>query len=1190
MNGQGFMIGLSLSLLGSFMASLDGRPLHKFRTDRVQALLIFLGTEKALGERFHRRGALMDLLWPGLPQQSAQVNLRQAIYRLSKAIPDLSPTPKAAAVSFLLSDRKTVQINPAFPLRLDVVDFQRLITGTWEQKAEAVELYRRDFLADFYLPDAETFEEWAAARRAAFRRQVLVALDFLASGWLDRSDFVKVEEYARRALEMDNLREGAYRQLMQALTRSGRRSEALVTYDSCRQQLQSELGAEPSAETLALYEAILAGEIDGITTPSPIEPGEPDLPKPLHPVTSAALYPSAPAHNLPPQPTPFIGREAELTALETLIADPEVRLITVVGSGGMGKTRLALAAAERQFNPPTDLEQGESAPPFPHGVYFVPLAPLSAAERIIPAMAEALDFRLEGTGRQTRSLTEQLFDYLRRKRLLLVMDNFEHLLDGADTLADLLQAAPDITVLATSRERLNLRSEQLFPIQGLDYMAADMAEASTAAVELTEYAAAKLFLHSARRNQPDFELAAEEVNHLNRICLLVAGMPLGLELAASWVDTLSLSDIAIEIQAGLDFLETEAWDVPRRHRSMRAVFDSTWQRLAETEGRAFAQMSVFRGGFSRPAAEAVAGAGVKLLAQLVSRSLLQYDKTADRYQIHELLRQYGADRLAENPSIEVRTRHRHSTYYAAWLGRRESDLHGAKQQAALAQMEIEAENTQASWSWSVDQRKVGQLEQAMDGLGHFYELRGRYQEGEQTFQIAVAAQRLLHLSQRLIPMTRPSAGQRAILEAKVLVKALAWQGVFLSIQGSAEPANRLLEESLALLDSPVLADQDVRPERAFVLLRKGWLNRDLEPVDAEQMVEESLTLYRALGDRWRESQALFALSHLAQFGDDYQKAKLWIEESLAVRQDLGDRRGVAESLSKLADIAAFLGDFADSVRLARECLVLRQEIGDRATVAFGLNRLGWVLRLGGHFADSQDLLLASIAVFEELGDTENLANSYLNLGLAMLHLGKYEQSYEQIDKSVMIYRQMGPWAPSYAQLYKSYAAIGIGAYEEAYQLAQESTAATGKRYLSEGLVIRSIAAHRLGNTTEAQYCILKSLQIAGEIRSGLPIGRVLAVVALLMADEGEAERAVELYSLLTKQNPWVASSRWFYDIVGRFIESAATSLPAEVAAAAQGRGRSLDLWQAVDDLQRDLHELGWSEGNESSTGEPPLAT
>jgi len=1184
------MIGLSLSLLGSFMASLDGRPLRKFRTNRVQALLIFLATEKTLGERFHRREALMDLLWPGLPQQSAQVNLRQAIYHLRKAVPDLSPTPETAPVSFLLSDRNTVQINPAFPQRLDVAGFQRLVAGTWEQRAEAVELYRGDFLADFYLPHTETFEEWAAARRAAFQRQVLVALDALASGWLDRGDFDKAEGYARRALAMDNLRESAYRQLMQALARSGRRSEALVTYNSGRQQLQTELGATPSAETLALYEAILAGDIDATTTPTPIEPGEPDLPKPLHSVTPEALYPIAPAHNLPPQPTPFVGREAELAALATMIADPEVRLITVVGSGGMGKTRLALAAAERQFNPPTDLEQGESAPPFPHGVYFVPLAPLSVAEHIVPAIVEALDVRLEGAGRQTHSLTEQLLDYLRRKRLLLVMDNFEHLLDGADTLADLLQAAPSIKVLATSRERLNLRSEQLYPIQGLEFMAADTAETSTAAVELTEYAAAKLFLQSARRNQPDFELAAEEVNHLNRICRLVEGMPLGLELAASWVDSLSLADIAIEIQAGLDFLETEARDVPRRQRSMRAVFDSTWQRLAEKEGEAFAQMSVFRGGFSRPAAEAVARATVKLLARLVSRSLLQYDKSADRYQIHELLRQYGADRLAENPSVKVQARHRHSTYYAAWLDQKESDLHGAKQQAALAQMEIEAENARAAWSWSVDQREVRQLERAMDGLGHFYELRGRYQEGEQTFRIAVAALRRLHLSQGRIPTARPSGEQRAILEAKVLVKALAWRGVFLSIQGSAEQANRLLEESLALLDSPELADQDVRPEKAFVLLRKGWLNRDLEPADAEQMVEESLTLYRALGDRWTESQALFVLGHLAQFAVDYQKAKLWIEESLVVRQALGDRRGIAESLSKLASIAGLLGDFIDNERLARESHVLRQEIGDRAIVAFGLNRLGEVLRTGGHFAESQDVVLESIALFEELGDTEHLANSYMQLGWSMLHLGKYEQAYEQFDKSVALYRQLGPLAPPEMPLFKGFAAISIGAYEEAYQLAQESTAVIKKFHLTLGLTMRGIAAHRLGNTTEAQYCILKSLQIGSEIRSVLQISWVLAATALLLADEGEAGRAVELYSLLTKQMPWIASSRWYYDFAGRFIESAATSLPAEVVAAAQARGRSLDLWQAVDDLLRVLQELGWSEGNGDSTGEPPLAT
>jgi tetratricopeptide (TPR) repeat protein len=249
-----------------------------------------------------------------------------------------------------------------------------------------------------------------------------------------------------------------------------------------------------------------------------------------------------------------------------------------------------------------------------------------------------------------------------------------------------------------------------------------------------------------------------------------------------------------------------------------------------------------------------------------------------------------------------------------------------------------------------------------------------------------------------------------------------------------------------------------------------------------------------------------------------------------------------------------------------------------------------VLRIGGHIAESRDVLLESIALFEELGNMGHLANSYMQLGLAMLQLGKYEQSYEQFDKAVVVYRQMGPWAPPDNQLFKGFAAIGIGAYEEAYQLAQESAAVSGKFHLSLGLATRGIAAHRLGNTIEAQYCVLKSLQIGSEIRSVLHIGLVLAAIALLLAEEGKAERAVELYSLLTKQWPMLASSRWYYDIAGRFVESAATSLPPEVAAAAQARGRSLDLWQAVDDLLRVLHELGWSEGNGDSTGEPPLAT
>ena len=360
------MAALSLSLLGPFAAWLDGRALAKFRTSKVQALLIYLAVES---EQAHRRDFLMELLWPGLPQPSAQTNLRQTLYHLNRTVGEVTARMGEGTVPLLLSDRQAVQINPDGTYELDVATFNNLLKGEsgLEQLKQAVALYRGDFLADFYLPDSNTFEEWAAAWRARLRRQALDALEKVTAQALAAGNLAEAEQYARRQIEIDSLREAAQRQLMEVLACSGQRIDALNQYESLSRNLQTELGVEPSAETQSLVAAIRAGQLDVKATGAE-ESQSTERPSPLHPRTPAPL------HDLPPQPTPFIGRAAELDALGHLIARPNSRLITIVGPGGIGKTRLALACAGRYPGAP-DL--------FANGIFFVNLAPLSDGDQII---------------------------------------------------------------------------------------------------------------------------------------------------------------------------------------------------------------------------------------------------------------------------------------------------------------------------------------------------------------------------------------------------------------------------------------------------------------------------------------------------------------------------------------------------------------------------------------------------------------------------------------------------------------------------------------------------------------------------------------------------------------------------------------------------------------------------------------
>jgi len=337
-----------------------------------------------------------------------------------------------------------------------------------------------------------------------------------------------------------------------------------------------------------------------------------------------------------PMPTnPLIGRKPELQEILRLLGLPECRLLTIAGQGGVGKTRLAVQVGE-------DLSAA-NPPPFSEGTWFVPLAPITATENIPKAISQAIGFDLAGP----LTPEDQLLNYLQEKTLLLLLDNAEHLLEGAKTFSKILERAPGVKLLVTSRERLNLRSEWVFDLQGLPVPPLDAHEGSE------EYSAVKLFLDRFRQVQNDFSLQEEDRPVVDHICRMLDGIPLGIELAAAWVRTLPLGEIAAEIAHDLDFLTTSARDIPERHRSLRVVFDHSWSLLLPAEQRAMRQLSVFKGGFTREAAQDIAEAPLPVLNSLIDKSLLRRSEPA-RYDFHELVRGYAAVRLAEETEEEAR--------------------------------------------------------------------------------------------------------------------------------------------------------------------------------------------------------------------------------------------------------------------------------------------------------------------------------------------------------------------------------------------------------------------------------------------------------------------------------------------------------------------------------------------------------
>jgi predicted ATPase/DNA-binding CsgD family transcriptional regulator len=427
-----------------------------------------------------------------------------------------------------------------------------------------------------------------------------------------------------------------------------------------------------------------------------------------------AAEPAPAKHNLPSQLTPFVGRSRELAEIDGWLAHPHTRLLTVLAPGGMGKTRLALEAAERALSRYAD------------GVFFVPLAALTSTDHVVPALAEAMGLQFAPDGRTPE---QQLADFLRRKHLLLVIDNFEHLLDAAPLIAELLTAAPKVTALITSRERLNLNGEVVYPLAGLHYPDADSEE------EPLRFGAVELFIECALRANPRFVTHDSAV--IGQLCRRVQGMPLAIELAAAWSGALSIAEIDAEINRSADFLSTAMANVPERQRSVRAVFEAAWARLDDDAQRVFRRMSVFRGGCTREAAQAVTGASIQTLAALVDKALLWRDPQTGRYDIHELLRQYAEAELECAGETET-TKQAHQEYYAALAAKWGAVINRDKMLEAFAVFDADFDNVRQAFARAIAEKSPNALEPFAQ-LDIYYHMRGYGAEGRATFAAAVEA-------------------------------------------------------------------------------------------------------------------------------------------------------------------------------------------------------------------------------------------------------------------------------------------------------------------------------------------------------------------------------------------------------------------------------------------------------------------
>ncbi len=636
------------------------------------------------------------------------------------------------------------------------------------------------------------------------------------------------------------------------------------------------------------------------------------------------IRPSTGKHNLPAQSTPFVGRERELFELNALLNDVDTRLITVLAPGGMGKTRLALEAGRLQIGRYTD------------GVIFVPLASLNSASDIVTTIAENIGFSFYGE----HLPEQQMIDFLSERSMLLVLDNFEHLLDGAPLVADIVQAAPNVKLLITSREKLNLSGEMIFAMSGLDFP-----EWQTLADAL-EYDAVKLFMQSAHRVRSDFALQADDLVNLARICRLTEGMPLALVLAAGWVDVLSLQQIAAEIKHGIDILETEMRDVPERHRSVRATFDLTWGRLTDGEQCALMRLSVFRGGFTVEAAQAVADADMRNLRKLANQALVQVSPDG-RHDIHDLLRQFSAEKLAasgEQPEIQAR----HAAFFIDFMAQRGQDISSNRQLEALTLIDPDFKNVRSAWHFAVNQQDWNALPKFLHSLWFYCDVRSRGQKAVQLLEEAINALQKL-----------PASVVTELARGRVLAR-LGW---FYNDIGFAERAADTCDEAIRIMrqhDSP----QDLVAALYGRQKLAGFL---YQPDIALSASDEGLRIARSIGDRSWEGNFLLGLGWASIVNSDLNAALQYAEEGLAILEAVGNRWGIGLAYSLLGRIKTDQHDYEQAAQWFDKALIFSETFGHLYGIAANHTRQAGIALARRNFRMARRHLLKALRVFGDAG-------------------------------------------------------------------------------------------------------------------------------------------------------------------------------------------------------------------------------
>lgn len=961
--GKGFKSSkIQIRVLGGCDITHNGESLP-FESNKARALLVYLAMDPAP----HQREKLMGLFWGGFTQSKAQRNLRHSLWNIRKV------TNHSAGIPVLVCDSRTVSINPEVRTWLDAAEFEERLNpllasgkiagepeNTYlESLSSFLDLYRGDFLEGFYLPDAQQFDEWVLVERERLRMLSITGLEALIDMYNGRGEPYPALDAARRLLVLSPWREEVHRQVMLLLDATDQREQALLQFKACRRMLAEELGIEPSKETTELYQDLLmkAGHGRPLTVRDDAYPTWRQFPQPA---------------------TPFIGRVDELKKIHSLFKDPNCRLLTITGPGGIGKTRLSIQTAEFTFNT-------EHLP-----VVFVPLAEVASSDGMTNAMIDSLGF----TPFVHPEPATQLLNYLRERRVLIVLDNFEHLIDTVPFISEIIRAAPGVRMIITSRERLNLYAEWVLPLEGLN-----------------EIHSAELFVQSARRVNLGFSPSRDDSRHITQICQMVGGMPLAIELAAGWTGTLSCGEIAHRIEFhhlnvesnfppaakvstghSLEFLSTQFRDVPERQRNLWALFEHSWNLLDPTEQEAFAKLSVFRGGFELPAARIFASSPIPILTSLVDKSLLQRAPSG-RYNMHNLVHEFASAKLLQQHAMYNQTIKLHAQYYADYTA-----TNDRQENLNYDSIEREVENIHAAWSWGIANRELQVLEKLLRGLYVHYEIRSDFPRGEALIRESMAALDYPHDLEEI----------RLELPDLLPYQMAAARAAFLCRMGDYEKAGGILDRCL-----PAFRRFDSRRYLAFGLFYLGDIQRLAgHPEKAQQSVQESQEIFKELGDPAGEGFSLNVLGLIATALGQMHCAKQFLEESRLLFSQADHTWGLTIVNINLAGYYKSTQDYQAAETLLNEALALTRKLNHRWAMATCYKHLGEIAQKQGKFKEAQAHYQHALRLGREIGDRHGMLQIMLELAETLI-------TQKQPESAIILLSAVKQNASTFPEIYKN---------------------------------------------------------------------------------------------------------------------------------------------------------------------------